>query len=735
MHILLCSLGIILAQDKFEMVSSSEEKASALAKNGFTLKYQGARYTPSSFVEGCFIDRSDEFTPLQALADRFSNLGALVIRYHIGQGQRAGLLQQVSKSTYALNPVEKPAKGADDAALFFDATDLNVVGQTYEFASHLSLGRSKLLNERAQPLVHVNKHELYGEQAIWDIIHAPLWNVGRTMQFELDRQGFSYIHSPAHLCSDKRTALIAALGASTTPSIKILKSYEVDATPVKIQELEICLDDKKEYTQEANSLAIKVARTDDDFLPLGWIIHQPTGQILPQFITEDIIRVAAIAKGGFYEKTPGQQKILQSGNLKNTTGLGLFTQNQAFNAMYAIFDFLEQFGFDPRPLLDKSLSIAYQRLQKKCSDEPEIIDDFLVGALQAEMVQPLRVSQAHSQRSILPLRFTNPFKVSLNNIKAIAYAFNLRDQSGVPIFKAYDDSTVTHATTEHLDHVVNGQLAFPSFNTASSVAVILSTSALVSEQLLLEQLLSEAVLHPTGSLFSQICISILGETEGPLFCDAMIAATSDFPADGGRFILGAQFEYCQPLLRQLREGLQLEQLPMLVALFANPEASTAEVVECLDGASKEQLTNIVRNLYKIGTLMQRSPLTTGEPEYSRGIIAGLEPLIIRLAPALAAELGIVVTEAFVTTIPPIDKERVRDRVSIQAYTKCPFLAGRRPATSTISTEKREASMSRAPASGRSWNFFCSQVLPACAVGVTIAAGIVGVLINSRTNKV
>ncbi len=662
-----------MSKDKWE---SSLERAKDLAKQGQTLSYRGRSFTPTSFTSNPQKD-GENITPLQAFTERFSNLGALVIRLHIGQGQRAGLLQQISKSTYASNPVEKPAKGGDDEALFFDtqsAEEAKAVGQMYEFASHQPLGRGKLLNERAQPLIHINKAKLYGEQAIWDIIHAPVWGVGRSMQFELTKQGFSYIEHPHDVSVDEMQLLSQQLEDTDVSYISVFERHDIKPVLANIQDLEICLDDRHEFTQDKNGIAIKLPGKQNSFGPLGWIVHNRTGQVLPRFITEDIMRVKALSEGGFYEKRPQQQKILQGGSLTNTTGQGLFTQNQAFNAMYVIFDYLERYDFDPRPLLDNSLSITYQRLQRKCKEEPDIIDDFLVGALQDEMVQPLRISQSRSKRSELPLRFTNHFEVTLNNLKAIAYAFGLQDSSGQPIFRAYDDNPIIPPKEGRIDCTVNGKLATPSFNTGSSVAAILATAALIAQHLLLEQLLPEIPLHGTDSSFYQLCVALLGEHQGKTLIDDLLKTIADFPVENQQVVLGAQFEYCQNLLCQLLAGLRLDKLPKFILLFANPAAHTNEVMEQLEATEKNELISILRTLHVIGDLLQRSFLTTGEPEQSRGILAGLNPLIARLSPELAAELQI--QDIFVADVLPINKEKARDRVSTKMYEKCPFLAGK-----------------------------------------------------------
>ncbi|WP_058535240.1 Dot/Icm T4SS effector Ceg17 [Legionella saoudiensis] len=641
--------------------------------DGVNLSYHGARFIDSSFSNGSYIADDSSLTPLQAFTERFKNIGALLIRFHLGQGQRGGLLQQLTRSNYAENPVERPAKGGDDSAVFFKE-DVQSTENILEFLSHQPLGRSKVLNERAQPLLHVNKAGVYGEQGLWDILHAPVWNVGRAMKFELKKQGFIYLACPPGMSSNDRAFLAQRLTTSGLPYQQVFDEQGLSATTGEISKLSYVLDDKNAYTQEENGLAIGL--NNKDYAPLGWIVHAETGEILPQGITEEIIRVSAIAEGGFYEKSKRQQQILQSGYLKNTNGLGLFRQNQAFNAMYVIFDYLQKYNFDPRPLLDGSLLAMNKRVNDLVQKDPSVIDDFLTGALQDEMVQPLRVSQPKSKRSVLPLRFTNPFEVTLNNLKGIAYAFNLKDNNNEPIFREYDDSPIISQADELIDNKVNGALVAPSFSTGGHVAAILSTAELVAEQMILEQLLPEAFVNKDAlACLLSLLVKCLGQEKGQKLLDDLFEEAAKVPQADNKPICGLQFEYCNKLVQVLRQGLGLDKLQSLLAQFAKPGVSTQEVLE---GLTQEELLGLSANLkvlFIAGTMLQKSPLTSAQSEHSRGINAGLEPLIACLNPHLAQELEIASESIERATVFPVDKGVVKDRLSTQIFTQCPFLSG------------------------------------------------------------
>ncbi|MDR3501807.1 MAG: hypothetical protein P4L79_04415 [Legionella sp.] len=641
--------------------------------DGVTLSYHGARFVDSSFVNNAYNADDSSLTPLEAFTERFKNIGALLIRFHLGQGQRGGLLQQLTRINYAENPIERPAKGGDDSAVFFKE-DAQSTENILEFLSHQPLGRSKVLNERAQPLLHVNKAHVYGEQGLWDILHAPVWNVGRAMKYELKKQGFIYLACPSGMSSKDRAFLDLRLTTSGMPFKNVFDEQGLSAITGEISKLSYCLDDEKKYTQEENGLAIGL---DTDYAPLGWIVHAETGEILPQGITEEIIRVSAIAEGGFYEKRKTQQQILQSGYLKNTNGLGLFMQNQAFNAMYVIFDYLQKYSFDPRPLLDGSLLAMSKRVGELMKKDPSVIDDFLTGALQDEMVQPLRVSQAKSKRTVLPLRFTNPFEVTINNLKGIAYAFDLKDSNGQPIFREYDDSPIISQAKELTDAKVNGVLVAPSFSTGGHVAAILSTAELVAEQMILEQLLPDAFVAKdvSESILSQLLVKCLDQQKGKEVLNELLEEAAEVPRADNKPVCGIQFEYCNKLVQLLRQSLGFNQLQSVLAQFAKPGISTQEVLESMTQDELLKFSAALKVLYITGSMLQKSPLTSAQSEHSRGINAGLEPLIAALNPHLAQELEIASESIERAVVSSIDKGVVKDRLSTQIFTQCPFLSG------------------------------------------------------------
>ncbi len=88
----------------------------------------------------------------------------------------------------------------------------------------------------------------------------------------------------------------------------------------------------------------------------------------------------------------------------------------------------------------------------------------------------------------------------------------------------------------------------------------------------------------------------------------------------------------------------------------------------------EQLSHGLKILYGIGLKLQEYSLTSAQSEGSRGINAGLQPLIAHLDPQLAESLRIPMDTIVRAEVKPVDNEKARTRISTQAISKCPFFA-------------------------------------------------------------
>ncbi|GAB4189161.1 MAG: Dot/Icm T4SS effector Ceg17 [Simkaniaceae bacterium] len=600
----------------------------------YTLKYEGIKFGK----EGKY-PVSEASTSTERLAKSFSNMGALVIRYQLGQGQRAGLIQQVARQNYEQNPVQKRAKGGDQEDLFeyeWDKTPTCAATQKLEECAHATLGRGKLLNERAQPLVHVNQKKLHGEQYLWDSMHATVWHTGIAFGSQLAKQGFTYISAPKGISPKDHQKITEALEKNefTIENEEILVAgFRLNTfSPSKIS-----LGFDGEFKETTNGMLISEGGKGEA-APMGWMLHKERGKIVPQDMLEDMIRIIRISKGGFFELAPEQQKILQGGLLRNN-GFGLFTQNQTFNALYTISQKLEKdFGFDPEKLLGSSIKTTSKRVHDFFS-KPENLEDFLTGALLNEMVQHLRVTQPASTRSELPLRFTNPFIVQHNNIKAIAHAFQIEDSLGNPVFQAEEISDDPRL----IDCCLNGDLALPSLSLGKHAAAILSSAILVSEQMLLEQLIRESVNANSEEGLTALLEKITGSS-GPNVSKAakqLFMMASQVKKDENGPILGLQFDYCDPMVSLLRETLHFDKLILLVEHLEKEGIYTEDAVaDFLTKNTEEDVKQPLLNLYRLAGVLQENPKTSAEKEGSKGILAGLAPLIRKISPQMSQELGI-----------------------------------------------------------------------------------------------
>lgn len=689
--------------------------------SGFTLQYRGRKYSEKA--------NPDEKSGLDKLRANFSEIGALVIRFHIGQGQRAGLIQQISREDYSSNPVEKPAQGRNQADLFSISTSASHEcreTRILEEACHYSLGRGKVLNERAQPLVHINTANFSGEQALWDIIHSPVWNTGITLPIILAKQGFIYVRQPLNMNDSQREKATKEIELGNFEIRGQIETYSgITLETASIKDIKIDLDPDRRVTSQENGLAVSIKDYEE---PLGWIVQTKTKKLVSQEHADHLLRVIRIAKGGFYELPIEKQRLLQAGLLKNN-GLGLFTQNQAFNAMEVVFQTLEnEYGFDPSQLMQDSFlnGATYARVKSLMEDEKsETAEDFLTGILLTEMVQPLRKSQPDSTRNVLPLRFTNPFSVTLNNAKALAYAFDIKRKDGFPVLLMRNDMPDFSSSPDLIDVKINGELLYPELTNPKHTASLLATALLVAEQMLIEQLLKNACTfgseHPDAVALRKIINDDQMYTQ-------LIALGKDCPQNERGPILGLQFSYCDPIIALLRNHLG----------FGGNNLSLAEVVnqlcrnEVVDKDLIEKTRQAMEKLFYIGEVLQQLNSTSAAQEQSRGINAGLVPVIGKLAPDLyraLVESGRMKSACDISSCVTSDTKESSDTVSNSISLRndidadvCPFLRSieKSAKEKDIMQSKIDVNVSKNKSQQGNWCNYFARVIPIAAVTVAVS---------------
>ncbi len=660
------SSEIALEEKKSERLPSSisselAEASGSLLPDSFTLRNVGLQFSEDSKKEEKSSELDLELSKLDQLKSRFGELGALTIRFNIGQSQRVGLLQQIAREDYATNPVEKPAKGRDQADLFAidsKASHVRTTTRLLEKFAHHPLGKGKVLNERAQPLIHVNSENLRGELGMWDTMHSGVLGTGINLAFQLKTQGFIYIIHPtgmdekehSEVSKELKSGLFEIITTQEGTTVKTHSGHVLETN--SISTLKIDIDAKKTY--QKNGIVVNSGKTT---APLGWILHKG-GKVVPDDQTDHLIRTIRIAKGGFHGLTKDQQALLQSGLLQNN-GFGLFTQNQAFNAMQTIFTSLEkEFSFDSSPLLpQKKLQSIYKEIGKQMM-QTDLVEDFLTGALITEMIQSLRVTQPESERTSLPKRFTNSFKVTLNNAKAIAQTYDMKTKEGRSILKMHEDQPSRSPDSTLLDYRVNGDLINPALTNPKHAAALLSTGILVAEQMMLEQLLRDACKHgnnhPNAIALREILQS--SSKEGELIYKQLIDMANRLQKNAKGPILGLQFPACEPIVAKLRSALNFDRPATISSSFISrmgyKQYDLVSAASELYSADEKTATLVLgkmrkdknleaglRNLYLIGEKLQDLKSISARPESSRGINAGILPVIGILAPSLHTELA------------------------------------------------------------------------------------------------
>jgi hypothetical protein len=632
-----------------------EQKGTYDPHEGFNLYYSGRKF-------GSDI-KSDE-VGFARFRSNFSAIGALAIRFPLGHLQRIALLEQIAREDYNLNPTDSLGEGRDQKNLFHVGADASYSRRNTRMLDkfiHYSLGRGKILNERTQRLKNSNSDNISGEQHLWEMMHSSIWSSGLNLSSQLTKQGFCYLSYPADM-TQKQYAIVSQeltegkfviVQKDSFMSVKTESGCVLSSSPVA--QLKIHLDPTYKVTKQDNGFVMEVNGVKAS---LGWIFHLARNKIVSASYTENLIRVCRIAQGGSHKMTPGESGLLFTGLHKNKNGLAAFSQNQSFNAMLTLYRYLEdEFKFDPSQLITAEglKHLSYNRIQA-AARESEMTDDFLTGLLLTEMVQPLKATLPHSTRRALPFRATYPFTVLQNNAKAIAYAFDVKAKTGEAVLKLDDEKVPVSLDPDLIDSQINGSLCNPSLNNPKHIASLLSAAMLVSEQIILEQLLRDACIHGDSHLNAKALKDILknnarGNSE-TLYAELISMARMVPQNKVLGPVLGLQFSYCESIVESIRESLGFShQRSFYERMFGANHKGLAEIIEDLYAADETTVAaklailrddanfeKVLLNLFNVAKTMQNLPGTSVRDQHSRGVNAGLIPVIEKLAPSLYARL-------------------------------------------------------------------------------------------------
>ncbi|KTD74817.1 Dot/Icm T4SS effector Ceg17 [Legionella waltersii] len=676
---------------------------------GFTLKYTGRK----------FQQKNDSVHGMEALRKNFSEMGALAIRFQLSLAQFAALLGPVCEEHYEDYSTEFTAEGKNQSDLFGLSKDSSEVARNtivLEQSSHYIVGIGKILNERSQPLRYPNTSMTRGGESIWDTIHFSVWQTGINLSSQLSKQGFLYLCHPHGIEAEDYKRISEELSRGEFEIIiesdkKLVKTHsgiviETSAIPSSSK---IDLDPEHAQTYQSNGFVVNV---NEKPAPMGWILQENNKKLVDPEYAEDIIRVIRISKSGFRRLPEEQGKLLMLGLMKGNEHI-LHTQNRSFNAMDILLETLEkEYGFDPSKLMDDGVtSRVFEQMQKDAKDK-NTVEDLLTINLAMEMIQPLKATLGKSTRHPLLKQLTNPYKVTQNTLKAIIYAFDLKKQEGSPALYL-DPETPLSIDEELIDVRINGQLANPDLTNPKNTAALLSIAILVSEQMIVEQLLKDLVLHGIEHPSAQALKSLLNDEE--LFLALQQQALS-LPSNETGPILGLQLPYCEEIVAQLREKLGFNQLVEVVQKLENGESVEMNAHQ-LDALKK---------LVSIGDTLQKLETTSGINENSRGINAGLIPVIQKLAPSLYEQLP------HETTLDPIGSSktsgpRVNEAMESDEIDACPFLNGKLGAKTSLQNPHVQEELTplvKTEQSSGSWcNFFAKAIVSA---GV-VTAGVIFVL--------
>src|SRR3990167_3715933 len=423
-----------MSSDRRHTESAATEQE-AQVHRGLTLRYTGGKAT--NFAEGTGLTGKEQLRLL------FMNMGAFAMRVQLAQAQRAVLLQSATRENYCDDPVEKPSDGGNESALFTPRQEASPVRRSIcqlEQYAHYPLGRSKILNDRAQPQKNRNTANLRGEQYLWDILHAPVWSTGLNLAGQLAAQGFIYICHPEGIDLDQYKKITDELQHGLFERIIdgdqyiiITKSGHKLRTNT-FSALAISLDAEHRLTTQRNGFLVN---SNGSTAPVGWTMHiGEKDTVLDQQCTVDLLRVIRIAQGGSHKLSREEFHLLLVQDNRGVTGEIRHTENRNLTLVDMMIEVLECHGqFNGAPLLGNAITLSYQRIQQRIKDT-DVTESFLTGALQTEMVQPLKQTLPQSTRPAMPYEFRNTFYTLQNTNKAFAFAYDLTRQSGELVFQA-----------------------------------------------------------------------------------------------------------------------------------------------------------------------------------------------------------------------------------------------------------------------------------------------------------
>ncbi|KTD73067.1 Dot/Icm T4SS effector Ceg17 [Legionella tucsonensis] len=670
---------------------------------GFTLKYTGTK----------FKDNDDSVHGMEALRKNFSEMGALAIRLQLSLAQFSALIEPVCEENYEENSTEHTAEGKNQLDLFGLSKESSPVSQgtkLLEKSSHYIVGKGKILNERNQALKYPNTEGLRGGESIWDTIHFSVWQTGICLSSQLSKQGFLYLCHPKGVNAEQYQRITEELDKGkfeiiTEQDKKIVKTrsgmvIETSAIPSNTK---IDLDPEHTQTYQDNGFVVNV---NDRPAPMGWIIKESTRKFVKPEYADDVMRVIRLSKSGFRRLPEDQGKLLMLGLMTGNEHI-LHTQNRSFNAMDILLEILEkEYDFEPSKLMDSTVTKRVFAQMQKDAKEKDIVDDLLTINLALEMIQPLKTSLTQSTRHPLLKQLTNSYTVNQNTLKAIIYAFDLQKKNGSPAL--YLDKETPISTDEGLIDVrINGELATPNLSNPKNAAALLSIAVLVSEQMIIEQLLRDTAHYGEEHPNAQALKAILNDDE--LFLK-LREESLHLPTNENGPILGLQFAYCEEIIAQIREKFGTNHLIEVIRQLENDEPMVIN----------PNTITALRTLFGVGETLQQLEGTSGIKAYSRGINGGLSLVILNFAPLLYNELSD--TTPPVPVLQTIPGEKARS--DLEAMDACPFLSGKLGCNSAENPHmQKEHEVKKEQTTGSWCGFFTKAVVTTgvCAASVYLGS--------------
>ncbi|OQN95538.1 hypothetical protein B0A48_18647, partial [Cryoendolithus antarcticus] len=440
---------------------------------------------------------STALTETEKFVAAFSSFGALVQHQNLIPRQTIALLRSTCErpESYSATRIESVGRGSDQSNLFTPTACAGLVHRDTmrlcELACSLT-GKSRILNERSQPLVRQNNKGIHGQLGLFDMLHSVLWRVALGIPRALDEQGFQYAVTPRHTTPEIHNRLggLVEAGEYVYDESGGVTIGDRRFNTASFADIDVAPWPESMYTTKL----FAKRKSEGHFInPSGFVLSKTPVPIM-SIHADGLLKLLKFSQAGRYSLEESSREVLISGICRDNSdqALTLMTQNHALNAMAPIFMGLERVsGFSMNSQLRYHISASAHRIKSVIRNNGEPREAFLCQVAQNEMVQVL-ISDSDGQQAEWPARLKPRFIDNQNGTCAIASAFDLQDTEGRSLLIRKTNSSLS-SPLPSVDVEIDAALVELKHCSGRTLAALIATAVLALEQYIVHNVLSNAV--------------------------------------------------------------------------------------------------------------------------------------------------------------------------------------------------------------------------------------------------